>query len=45
MKTIDYKVNADGVAILTIDLKDRSMNVLTPEFVMDLESDRNGRRG
>ena len=36
METIDYKVNDDGVAILTIDLKDRSMNVLTPEFVRDL---------
>ncbi len=38
MKTIDYKVNKDGVAVLTIDVKDRSMNVLTPEFVGDLQT-------
>ena len=36
MKTIDYKIDKDGVAILTIDVKDRSMNVMTPEFLQDL---------
>ena len=36
MNTIDMKVE-DGVAILTIDVKDRSMNVLTPEFMADLK--------
>ncbi len=37
MKTIDYKVE-DGVAILTIDVKERSMNVLTPDLIADLGS-------
>ncbi|MEM9172246.1 MAG: 3-hydroxyacyl-CoA dehydrogenase NAD-binding domain-containing protein [Pseudomonadota bacterium] len=36
MNTIDYSVDADGIALLTIDVKDRSMNVLTPEFITDL---------
>jgi len=36
MKTIDYKVDADGVAILTIDVKDKPMNVMTPEFIADI---------
>ncbi len=36
MKTIDYKIDKDGVAILTIDVKDRSMNVMTPAFLQDL---------
>ena len=35
MKTIDYSVE-DGIAVLSIDVKDRSMNVLTPEFMVDL---------
>ncbi len=35
MNTIDYSVT-DGIALLTIDVKDRSMNVLTPEFQADL---------
>ncbi len=34
--TIQYQVDADGIALLTIDLPDRSMNVLTPEFMSDL---------
>ncbi|NNF15256.1 MAG: 3-hydroxyacyl-CoA dehydrogenase [Gammaproteobacteria bacterium] len=36
MKTIDFQTE-DGVALLTIDVKDRSMNVLTPEFIADLQ--------
>ncbi len=34
--TIQYQVDADGIALLTINLPDRSMNVLTPEFMSDL---------
>ncbi|MEM9323129.1 MAG: 3-hydroxyacyl-CoA dehydrogenase NAD-binding domain-containing protein [Pseudomonadota bacterium] len=37
MKTIDYQVE-DGVAILTIDVKERTMNVLTPDLIKDLRS-------
>ena len=36
MKTIDFKLGTDGVAILTIDVKDKPMNVITPEFLADL---------
>ena len=36
MKTIEYRVDKDGVAILTIDVKDRPVNVMTPEFLQDL---------
>ena len=36
MKTIDFKIDKDGVAILTIDVKDRPMNVMTPEFVDEI---------
>jgi len=36
MKTIDYKVDKDGVAILTLDVKDKPMNVMTPEFMSDI---------
>jgi 3-hydroxyacyl-CoA dehydrogenase / enoyl-CoA hydratase / 3-hydroxybutyryl-CoA epimerase len=36
MKTIQFDINADGVALLTIDLPGRSVNVFTPEFVSDL---------
>lgn len=36
MKTIDIKIDADGVALLTIDVKDRPMNVMTAEFVSDI---------
>ena len=36
MKTIDFKLEHDGVAILTIDVKDKPMNVITPEFLDDL---------
>ena len=36
MNTIDFQTDS-GVALLTIDVKDRSMNVLTPEFISDFQ--------
>lgn len=36
MKTVNYTVDADGVALITIDVKERSINVMTPEFLSDL---------
>lgn len=36
--TIQYTVDQDGIAILTIDLPGQSMNVLTPELAADLDS-------
>jgi len=36
MQTVDYKVDADGVAIVTVDVKDKPMNVITPEFMEDI---------
>ncbi len=35
--TIQYTVDADGIALLTIDIPGQSMNVLTPELVADLQ--------
>lgn len=37
-ETIRYSVDADGIALLTIDLPGKSMNVLTPELMRDLET-------
>jgi len=37
MKTIGIEVDADGIATLTIDVQGRSMNVITPAFLDDLE--------
>jgi len=34
--TIQYAVDQDGIALLTIDLPGTSMNVLTPELMADL---------
>ena len=34
--TIQYAVDQDGIALLTIDLPGKSMNVLTPELMADL---------
>ena len=31
--TIQYAVDSDGIALLTIDLPGKSMNVLTPELM------------
>ena len=36
--TIQYTVDKDGIALLTIDLPGKSMNVLTPELMQDLET-------
>ncbi|MGQ0834672.1 MAG: 3-hydroxyacyl-CoA dehydrogenase NAD-binding domain-containing protein [Gammaproteobacteria bacterium] len=36
MTTLQLAVGADGIAVLTIDVPDRSMNVVTPEFQADL---------
>ncbi|MDH3924482.1 MAG: 3-hydroxyacyl-CoA dehydrogenase NAD-binding domain-containing protein [Xanthomonadales bacterium] len=36
--TIQYAVDNDGIALLTIDLPGKSMNVLTPELMEDLET-------
>jgi 3-hydroxyacyl-CoA dehydrogenase/enoyl-CoA hydratase/3-hydroxybutyryl-CoA epimerase len=36
--TIQYAVDSDGIALLTIDLPGKSMNVLTPELMEDLET-------
>jgi 3-hydroxyacyl-CoA dehydrogenase/enoyl-CoA hydratase/3-hydroxybutyryl-CoA epimerase len=36
MKTISYAVDAQGVALLTIDLPERPVNVFTPDFIADL---------
>ncbi|MEL6868560.1 MAG: 3-hydroxyacyl-CoA dehydrogenase NAD-binding domain-containing protein [Pseudomonadota bacterium] len=38
MDTINFEIDADGIALLTIDVKERSMNVLTPTFVADLKA-------
>lgn len=35
--TIQYGVDQDGIALLTIDLPGKSMNVLTPELMEDLD--------
>ena len=35
--TIQYIVDADGIAILSLDVPGRSMNVLTPELIADLK--------
>lgn len=37
MKTINYSVD-NGIALLSIDVPDRSMNVLTPELMQDLSA-------
>ncbi|MDZ7644235.1 MAG: 3-hydroxyacyl-CoA dehydrogenase NAD-binding domain-containing protein [Woeseiaceae bacterium] len=36
MTTIDWQLDDDGVALLTIDVPERSMNVMTPEFLADI---------
>ena len=37
MQTITFDIDADGIATLTIDVPDQSMNVIGPEFLADLE--------
>lgn len=36
MKNLKLSVDSDGIALITIDMPGRSMNVLTPEFETDL---------
>lgn len=36
MKTIDLNIDADGIAVLTIDVKDKPMNVITPDFLNEI---------
>src|SRR5210317_1660361 len=36
--TIQYAVDQDGIALLTIDLPNKPMNVLTPAVMEDLET-------
>jgi len=36
MKTIKFEIDADGIAVLTIDVKDKPMNVITPEFMDEI---------
>ena len=36
-KTIKYSLDTDGIATLVIDVPDHSMNVLTPEFLKELD--------
>ena len=36
--TIQYAVDQDGIALLTIDLPGMPMNVLTPELMEDLST-------
>ena len=38
MNTIHIETDGQGIAILTIDVPGRSMNVLTPEFLSDLDA-------
>ncbi len=36
MKTIKFAVDSDGIAIATVDVADKPMNVITPEFMDDI---------
>ena len=38
MNTIRFDIGADGIATLTIDVPDQSMNVIGPEFLADLDA-------
>jgi len=37
MNTLNIKTDRDGIAVITIDLKDRSMNVVSPEFIAEFD--------
>ena len=37
MNTLDIKTDSNGIALITIDLKDRSMNVVSPEFIAEFD--------
>jgi len=36
MKTIKYEIDSDGIAVATVDVADKPMNVITPEFMDDI---------
>jgi len=36
MKTIEFRVDTDGIAILTVDVRDKPMNVITADFMDDI---------
>ncbi|WP_022682881.1 3-hydroxyacyl-CoA dehydrogenase NAD-binding domain-containing protein [Sphingobium bisphenolivorans] len=38
MNSIKFDVDADGIATLTIDVPDQSMNVIGPDFLADLDA-------
>ena len=38
MQTIAFDIDADGIATLTIDVPDQSMNVIDPDFLADLDA-------
>ena len=38
MNTIRFDIDADGIATLTIDVPDQSMNVIGPDFIADLDT-------
>ncbi|MEQ6333243.1 3-hydroxyacyl-CoA dehydrogenase NAD-binding domain-containing protein [Sphingobium sp. MK2] len=38
MQTIAFTTDADGIATLTIDVPDQSMNVIGPDFLADLDT-------
>jgi len=38
MNTIRFDIDADGIATLTIDVPDQSMNVIGPDFLADLDA-------
>ena len=38
MQTIAFTTDADGIATLTIDVPDQSMNVIGPDFLADLDA-------
>lgn len=38
MQTINFDIDADGIATLTIDVPDQSMNVIGPDFLADLDA-------
>lgn len=37
MNTLEIETDNDGIAVITIDLKDRSMNVVSPEFIAEFD--------
>jgi 3-hydroxyacyl-CoA dehydrogenase / enoyl-CoA hydratase / 3-hydroxybutyryl-CoA epimerase len=45
MKTIKLDIDGNGIATITIDLPERSMNVLTPELIAELNAAIDGIAG